>query len=172
LILWRQGWTLVCFILIFYFVRLSLCNKYSDFIVAFISIHSVIICVVFFGAYMRCTRLYPLKPGVTANPRTSAQSGYNLRWVDFPRSYNAILGRPYYAMFMAIPNYTYLKLKMPSPHRIITARSPSRRPKVASVPTMSLQHRWQQPSRWPNSRRIALGCPKCPQGQLWRLQVC
>jgi hypothetical protein len=33
--------------------------------VTFISIHSVIICVVFFGAYMRCTRLYPLNPGVT-----------------------------------------------------------------------------------------------------------
>jgi hypothetical protein len=31
----------------------------------FISIHSVIIYVVFFGACMRCTRLYPLKPGVT-----------------------------------------------------------------------------------------------------------
>jgi hypothetical protein len=33
--------------------------------VTFISIHSVIICVVFFGACMRCTRLCPLNPGVT-----------------------------------------------------------------------------------------------------------
>jgi hypothetical protein len=65
LTLWRQGWTLVRFILIFYFVRLPLCNKYSEDIVTFISIHSVIICVVFFNAYMRCTRLYPLNPGVT-----------------------------------------------------------------------------------------------------------
>jgi hypothetical protein len=32
----------------------------------FISIHSVIIYVVFFGACMKCTRLCPLKPGVTA----------------------------------------------------------------------------------------------------------
>jgi hypothetical protein len=40
------------------------CNKYSDYIVTFISIHSVIIYVVFFGACMRCTRLCPLKPGV------------------------------------------------------------------------------------------------------------
>jgi hypothetical protein len=31
----------------------------------FISIHSVIIYVVFFGACIRCTRLCPLKPGVT-----------------------------------------------------------------------------------------------------------
>jgi hypothetical protein len=63
--LWRQGWTLVRFIFIFYFVRLPLCNKYFYDIVTFISIHSVIICVVFFGAYMRRTRLYPLNPGVT-----------------------------------------------------------------------------------------------------------
>jgi hypothetical protein len=60
----RQGWSLVRFIFIFYFVRLPQCNKYSDVIVTFTSIHSVSICVVFFGAYMRCTRLCPLNPGV------------------------------------------------------------------------------------------------------------
>jgi hypothetical protein len=31
----------------------------------FISMHSVIIYVVFCGAYMRCTRLCSIKPGVT-----------------------------------------------------------------------------------------------------------
>jgi hypothetical protein len=56
---------LVRSIFIFYFVRLPLCNNYSDYIVTFISIHSIIICVVFFGAYMRCTWLCPLNPGVT-----------------------------------------------------------------------------------------------------------
>jgi hypothetical protein len=65
---WRQGWTLVRFIFIFYFVRLPQCNKYSDVIVTFISIHSVIIYVVFFGACMRCTRLCPLNSGVTTTP--------------------------------------------------------------------------------------------------------
>jgi hypothetical protein len=60
----HQGWSLVRVIFIFYFVRLSLCNKYSDYIVIFISIHSVIIYVVFFGACMICTRLCSLKPGV------------------------------------------------------------------------------------------------------------
>jgi hypothetical protein len=35
--------------------------------------------------------------------------------VDFPRCYNAILGRSCYAKFMAMPNYTYLKLKMSGP---------------------------------------------------------
>jgi hypothetical protein len=44
----RQGWSLVRFIFIFYFViRLPLCNKYSDVIMTFIFIHSVIIYVVF-----------------------------------------------------------------------------------------------------------------------------
>ncbi|XP_066358200.1 uncharacterized protein [Miscanthus floridulus] len=40
--------------------------------------------------------------------------------VDFPGSYHAILGRPCYARFMAIPNYTYLKLKMSGPNGVIT----------------------------------------------------
>jgi hypothetical protein len=65
LTLCRQGWSLVRFIFIFYFVRLPQCNKYSDVIVTFISIHSVIIYVIFFGACMRCTRLCSLNPGVT-----------------------------------------------------------------------------------------------------------
>jgi hypothetical protein len=31
-----------------------------------------------------------------------------------------VLGRPCYAKFMAVPNYTYLKLKMPGPNRVVT----------------------------------------------------
>jgi hypothetical protein len=62
---WRQGWILDPVMFILYFVRLPLCIKYSDYIMTFISIHSVIIYVVFFGACMRCTRLVSLKPGVT-----------------------------------------------------------------------------------------------------------
>ena len=40
--------------------------------------------------------------------------------VGFPPTFHAILGQPCYAKFMAVPNYTYLKLKMPGPHRVIT----------------------------------------------------
>ena len=40
--------------------------------------------------------------------------------VDFPSIYHALLDRPCFAKFMAIPNYTYLKLKMPSTKRVIT----------------------------------------------------
>jgi hypothetical protein len=40
------------FIFIFYFVRLLLCNKYSDDIMTFIFIHFIIICVVLFDVYI------------------------------------------------------------------------------------------------------------------------
>jgi hypothetical protein len=40
--------------------------------------------------------------------------------VGFHGTYHAILGRPCYARFMAVPNYTYLKLKMPGPNGVIT----------------------------------------------------
>jgi hypothetical protein len=40
--------------------------------------------------------------------------------VGFSGSYHAILGRQAYTKFMAVPNYTYLKLKIPGPKGIIT----------------------------------------------------
>ena len=43
--------------------------------------------------------------------------------VGFKGTYHAILGRPCYAKFMAVPNYTYLKLKMPGPNGVITVKS-------------------------------------------------
>ena len=43
--------------------------------------------------------------------------------VGFHGTYHAIIGRPGYAKFMAIPNYTYLKLKMPGPKGVITVSS-------------------------------------------------
>jgi hypothetical protein len=39
--------------------------------------------------------------------------------VGFSGTYHAILGKPAYAKFMAVPNYTYLKLKTPRPKGII-----------------------------------------------------
>ena len=43
--------------------------------------------------------------------------------VGFKGTYHAILGRPCYAKFMAVPNYTYLKLKMPGPNGVIMIES-------------------------------------------------
>jgi hypothetical protein len=43
--------------------------------------------------------------------------------VGFRGTYHAVLGRPCYAKFMVVPNYTYLKLKMPGPRGTITVSS-------------------------------------------------
>jgi hypothetical protein len=43
--------------------------------------------------------------------------------VGFRGTYHTLLGRPCYAKFMAVPNYTYLKLKMPGPNGVITIGS-------------------------------------------------
>jgi hypothetical protein len=43
--------------------------------------------------------------------------------VEFRGTYHAVLGRPCYAKFMVVPNYTYLKLKMSGPNGVITVGS-------------------------------------------------
>jgi hypothetical protein len=43
--------------------------------------------------------------------------------VGFRGAYHAILRRPCYAKFMAVPNYTYLKMKMPRPKGVIIVGS-------------------------------------------------
>jgi hypothetical protein len=43
--------------------------------------------------------------------------------VGFRGVYHAILGRPCYSKFMAVSNYTYLKMKMLGPKGVITVGS-------------------------------------------------
>jgi hypothetical protein len=43
--------------------------------------------------------------------------------VGFRGTYHTVLGRPCYAKFKAVPNYTYLKLKMLGPNGVITVGS-------------------------------------------------
>ena len=45
--------------------------------------------------------------------------------VVFPGTNHTILGMPCYAKFMVVPNYTYLKLKMPGPNNVITVSTTS-----------------------------------------------
>ena len=53
---------------------------------------------------------------VTFNTRDNYCTEYvNFEVAEFETSYHAILGRPSLAKFMAIPNHTYLLLKMPAP---------------------------------------------------------
>ncbi|XP_066380094.1 uncharacterized protein [Miscanthus floridulus] len=40
--------------------------------------------------------------------------------VGFLKTFHSILGHPCYAKFMAVPNYTYLKLKISGPRGVIT----------------------------------------------------
>jgi hypothetical protein len=42
--------------------------------------------------------------------------------MDWPSQYHAILGRPAFSRFMAVPHYTYLVLKMPGPKGIIIVK--------------------------------------------------
>ena len=53
--------------------------------------------------------------------------------LGFRGTYHAIIGRPGYAKFMAIPNYTYLKLKMPGPKGVITVSSSYEHPYECDV---------------------------------------
>ena len=54
----------------------------------------------------------PITFGDPTNYRTETLT---LDVVRFHGTYHAILGHPCYAKFMAVPNYTYLKLKMSGP---------------------------------------------------------
>jgi hypothetical protein len=72
---------------------------------------------------------YGIVPGNAAIPLGSVvlpvtfretRDNYHTEYVtfevaDFETSYHAILGRPAITKFMAVPHYTYLVLKMPSP---------------------------------------------------------
>ena len=58
----------------------------------------------------------PVSFGTAANFRNDTLT---FEVVGFRGTYHAITRRPGYAKFMAIPNYTYLKLKMPGPKGVI-----------------------------------------------------
>ncbi|KAF8725758.1 hypothetical protein HU200_020310 [Digitaria exilis] len=81
------------------------------------------------------TPFYGIVPGKAAIPlgqitlpvTYDTSSNYRTEFIkfevaDFDTSYHAILGRPALAKFMAIPHYTYLVLKMPGPHGVLSLR--------------------------------------------------
>ena len=59
-------------------------------------------------------------PITFGNPSNYRIETLTFEVVGFHGTYHAILGRPCYAKFMAVPNYTYLKLKMLGLHGVIT----------------------------------------------------
>jgi hypothetical protein len=80
------------------------------------------------------TPLYGIVPGNAAIPLGSvvlpvtfgeSRNNYRTEYIkfkvaDFETSYHAILGRPAITKFMAVPHYTYLVLKMPSPAGVLS----------------------------------------------------
>jgi hypothetical protein len=59
--------------------------------------------------------------------------------VDFQGPYSAIFGRPCYVKFMEVPNYAYLKLKMPRPKGVIRCLGTSRMPTNAKEMLSNMQ---------------------------------
>jgi hypothetical protein len=53
-------------------------------------------------------------------PENFRRESLTFEVVDFASDNHAIFGRPCYVKFMAIPSYSYLKLKMPGPNCVIT----------------------------------------------------
>jgi hypothetical protein len=72
-------------------------------------------------------RVQPLRqvdlPVWFGTPANFCKETLTFEVVGFRGAYHAILGRPCYANFMAVPNYTYLKMKMSGPNDIITVGS-------------------------------------------------
>jgi hypothetical protein len=72
-------------------------------------------------------RAIPLRqidlPITFGDPSNFRKETLTFEVVGFHGTCHAMLGRSCYALFMAIPNYTYLKLKMPGPNGVITVGS-------------------------------------------------
>jgi hypothetical protein len=62
----------------------------------------------------------PVTFGTSENYRTEF---LRFEVASFDCGYNAIIGRPGLAKFMAIPHYSYMRLKMPGSQGIITVRA-------------------------------------------------
>jgi hypothetical protein len=62
-------------------------------------------------------------PVCFGTPSNFRKETLTLEVVGFRGTYHAVLGRPCYAKFIAVPNYTYLKLKMSGPNGVITVGS-------------------------------------------------
>jgi hypothetical protein len=57
-----------------------------------------------------------------SNRQNYKREKLDFKVMDWPSQYHAILGRPAFSQFMAVPHYTYLVLKIPGPKGIITVK--------------------------------------------------
>jgi hypothetical protein len=69
---------------------------------------------------------YPLGPMALdvcfGNHQNYRREELDFEVMDWPSQYHAILVRPAFSRFMAVPHHTYLVLKMPRPNGIITVK--------------------------------------------------
>jgi hypothetical protein len=65
----------------------------------------------------------PDLPVCFGTPSNFCRETLTFEVVGFQGTYHVVLERPCYAKFMAVPNYTYLKLKMLGPNGVITVGS-------------------------------------------------
>jgi hypothetical protein len=56
------------------------------------------------------------------NRQNYRQEKLGFKVMDWPSQYNAIFERSVSSLFMAVPHYTYLVLKMPGPNGVITVK--------------------------------------------------
>jgi hypothetical protein len=108
-------------------------------------------------------KIYPQIQGVTqplgqldllvcfGTPSNFRRETLTFEVVGFRGTYHAVLGRPCYVKFMVVPNYTYLKLKMPGPKGVITV-GPTYRGSAWSTPRPSPNPRPSSPT-WRASLR-------------------
>jgi hypothetical protein len=106
------------------------------------------------------TPFYGIVPGNVAIPLgsvvlpvTSKESRDNYRTeyikfevADFEISYHAILGRPAIAKFMAVPHYTYMVLKMPSPAKVLSLQGDLKISNDCDIEAVDIASRNQVPN--------------------------
>ena len=71
--------------------------------------------------------------------------------VDWRTQYHAILGRPAFARFMAVPHYAYLQLKMPGPKGAITVSGNFQRSDACDRDFNKISETFEQNKHWRNS---------------------
>ena len=59
---------------------------------------------------------------IFGHPKNFRKEKIEFEVINWPSQYHAIPGRPAFAMFMAVPHYAYLMMKMPGRHGIITVK--------------------------------------------------
>jgi hypothetical protein len=73
---------------------------------------------IFFRGVVPGKPTYPLGvmhlDSIFGTPTNFRKEKIKFEVVDWPSQYHAILGRPTFARFMAVPHYAYLKLRMPT----------------------------------------------------------